>query len=118
MIAPNQRQLEIAEAAAVSTLTAVAKQHNITIERVRQIALKVARYREWHAIHLAERALPLGERRVEYMGFSASARNALLWDGITTGEQLAALDRKTVLYTPHAGRATWRAIEKYLRENP
>ncbi|MBA2934638.1 hypothetical protein HZF05_11080 [Sphingomonas sp. CGMCC 1.13654] len=118
MNAPNDRQLEIAEAAVASTLTAVAKQHGVTVERVRQIALKVARYREWHAIHLAELALPLGERRVEYMGFPAPVRNALLWEGIETGEQLAALDRKTVLYTPHAGRATWREIEKYLRENP
>lgn len=114
MIKPNPHQLEVADAALATSLTEAARQHGISVERVRQIALRVARYREWHAVHVAELDLPLAARRVEFIGFSKHTTNALIWDGIETGEQLATLNRKTVLATPAAGPAAWREIEAYL----
>jgi hypothetical protein len=84
MIALNQHQLEVADAA---TGTATAKRYGVAVERIRQIVVKVARYREWHAMDIDEQALSLSMRRVRSMSFPTKTRNALIWNDIETKEQ-------------------------------
>jgi hypothetical protein len=111
---PSDHQIAVAQACDRLSLSEVATEFCISVDRVSRLRNSVRSYHVWAGLSAANEALPVEQRVVQLLPFSEKALRVLRNEGVATVAGLARLSRRDIMRLSGAGKAVATEIDAYL----